>query len=374
MSWQEFVELCKLKDELQWAVKVGVWDVMDKYGMREEGTYHSGFASLLAAARDGSAAEQFVLGWMHEFSVGLGKGKLIEAARWYRLASNQNHPLALCSLGNFFFSGNGVKKDREESVRLFKLGAEAEGENTLAILNLGCIYEKGEPGVLEKDRAMANSYFLLAAERGSPDALHLMGWRYHDGIEVEQNAVKAIEYYEAAITKSNHSNALYNLGRLYRDGILFQVKPDLEKARYYFQRAVDQKDSTMAMLALAKMIENGNGGPDAKPSQVVELVMGAAEKDHTGMANERLGFIFLKGTSYGVSRDRKKAATFFWLASMKEEYFETSAFTLAGMYHKPQEVNDLPFDAAKAMQFYKLADKGGTRSFELQLQLKKKLC
>jgi len=67
---------------------------MDKYGMREEATYHSGFASLLAAARDGSAAEQFVLGWMHEFSVGLGKGKLIEAARWYRLASNQNHPIA----------------------------------------------------------------------------------------------------------------------------------------------------------------------------------------------------------------------------------------------------------------------------------------
>ena len=152
-----------------------------------------------------------------------------------------------------------------------------------------------------------------------------MGWRYHDGIEVEQNAVKAIEYYEAAIAERN----LYNLGRLYRDGILFQVEPDLEKARYYFQRGVDQKDSN-AMLALAKMIENGDGGPDAKPSQVVELIMGAAENDHTGMANERLGFMFLQGTSYGVSRDRKKAATFFWLASMKENYFGTAAFTLGG--------------------------------------------
>jgi len=346
---------------------------MDKYGMREEATYHSGFASLLAAARDGSAAEQFVLGWMHEFSVGLGKGKLTEAARWYRLASNQNHPIALGNLGAFFYSGNGVKKDRMESVRLFKKGSEAEGENTWAILNLGCIYETGEPGVLEKDRAIANSYFLLAAERGNPEALHLMGWRYHDGIEVEQNAVKAIEYYEAAVAKNNSSNSLYNLGRLYRDGIFGQVEPDLEKARYYFQRGVDKKDS-MAMLAMAKLIEDGDGGLDAKPSQAVELVMGAAEKDHTGMANERLGFIFLNGTSYGVSSDRRKAATFFWLASMKEDYFVTSAFTLAGLYHKPQEINDLAFDAAKAMQFYKLAEKGGKPSFRMQHELKTKLC
>ena len=42
------------------------------------------------------------------------------------------------------------------------------------------------------------------------------------------------------------------------------------------------------------------------------------------------------------------------------------------MYHTPKEVNDLPFDAAKAMQFYQIADKGGTRTFGLQRELKKK--
>ena len=47
-----------------------------------------------------------------------------DAVRLYRLAADQGHASAQCSMGEMFEYGEGVTKDTEEAVRLIRLAAE----------------------------------------------------------------------------------------------------------------------------------------------------------------------------------------------------------------------------------------------------------
>jgi len=83
-----------------------------------------------------------------------------EAAKWYKLAAEQNHQEAIFHLARMYMNGEGVKADSMEAVKLFTKGAEAG--NPDAQWMLGNCYQEGK-GV-DKDNVQAYSLWIAAID------------------------------------------------------------------------------------------------------------------------------------------------------------------------------------------------------------------
>ena len=69
------------------------------------------------------------------------KADPVEAAKWYRLASEQGHTKAIQHLAMMNVAGMGIEKNEDEAARLFRKGAELG--NADCIWGLGKCYLKG---------------------------------------------------------------------------------------------------------------------------------------------------------------------------------------------------------------------------------------
>ncbi len=116
-------------------------------------------------------------------------------------------------LGVMYVRGQGVERDPERAVLLFRKAAHM-GLRT-AQKNLGQMYLDGD-GVPQDD-AMALRMFRLAAARGDPDAQFNLGLMHFNGREVEQDHAKAMEWFLASSASGNAEAHAY-VGHLYRGG------------------------------------------------------------------------------------------------------------------------------------------------------------
>jgi len=82
------------------------------------------------AAAQGHPMAQFSLGSMFAHGRGVAKDDL-QAVRWFREAALQGHPHAQCNLGNMYFKGFGAEKDWDEALEWFMLSA-AQGHEKAA--------------------------------------------------------------------------------------------------------------------------------------------------------------------------------------------------------------------------------------------------
>ena len=73
----------------------------------------------------------------------------------------------------------------------------AEGDDSMAIQTLGCLYERGGMS-LPQDYEKAMELWLRAGELGSVEAYYCVGIAYRDGEGVERDMKKARYYFELA--------------------------------------------------------------------------------------------------------------------------------------------------------------------------------
>jgi hypothetical protein len=121
-----------------------------------------GLALGRESAAAGSCFGQSVVALCYYLGCGGVARDYVEAARLFRLASDQGHAAAQVDLGIMFDNGQGVAEDYTEAVRLYRLAADqgdADGQ-----FNLGSMFENGQ-GVA-KDRAEAIRWYRLAAAQG----------------------------------------------------------------------------------------------------------------------------------------------------------------------------------------------------------------
>ena len=123
-------------------------------------------AETRALAEQGDAWYQTELALMYHHGKGLPKN-YGEAARWYRLAAEQEYSKAQANLGVMYGEGQGVSQDYSEAATWFRKAAE-QG-NSLAQHNLGLLYGRGQ-GV-KQDYAEAYIWESLAATSGNRDAI-----------------------------------------------------------------------------------------------------------------------------------------------------------------------------------------------------------
>ena len=125
----------------------------------------SDLAALHARAAHGSVRAQNSLGFMYATGRGVRKNRA-EAVRWFRMAAKHGSALAQNNLGFAYAQGDGVRKDTAEAVRWYRKGAErgsAPAQN-----GLGFMYATGQ-GV-EKNYVQAGKWMLLAARQGEVKA------------------------------------------------------------------------------------------------------------------------------------------------------------------------------------------------------------
>lgn len=108
-----------------------------------------------------------------------------------------------------YSEGLGVEQDFNKAIELFEKAAE-QG-NTVALRELGEIYQNGETGVV--DEAKAFSYFSRASVLGDPAAHITLGLMYAEGTGVPRNAQRAISLMQLAADK-DFTIAYLTLGTL----------------------------------------------------------------------------------------------------------------------------------------------------------------
>lgn len=141
-----------------------------------------------------------------------------------------------------------------------KLEKAAFDGNAEAQHDLAALYSAGENGV--KQNFVKSAYwFEQAAQNGISNARYNLGVLYHQGLGVDQDYTQAIYWYNRA-AELGHPEAQYNLGIAHIEGVGADYSPKLAVA--YFRQAA-QGGVSEAAYNLGLILENGlMGEPDVE--------------------------------------------------------------------------------------------------------------
>ena len=78
------------------------------------------FSQLLGKAESGEAVAQYKVASIYESGSDDVPQNLLEAAKWYRMAAEQNHSQSQYNLGMMYQSGHGVGEDANEANKWFE--------------------------------------------------------------------------------------------------------------------------------------------------------------------------------------------------------------------------------------------------------------
>ena len=151
------------------------------------------FQETKTKAESGDAAAQTLLAGMYSKGAGAPQDYK-EAAKWYRLAADQNHAGAQKHLGELYEAGQGVTRDEAQAAKWYQRAAEqgyAEAQYSLAVL-----YVIGQ-GVTRND-VEAVRWYRMAAEQGYALAQYNLGQRHLAGKSVPQDRIEAYKWLSLA--------------------------------------------------------------------------------------------------------------------------------------------------------------------------------
>ena len=180
-----------------------------------------------------------------------------EAAMWLRKSADQGNPDAAFLLGYIHQYAVGVAKDIPTGVSW--LTKAADGGHISAMVTLAAVYKVGD-GVM-KDKIKARNLYAKAAEKGNNNARTALASMYMDGDGVHKDGKLALAWFKRAV-KDNHAPAMLGLGQLYaKSDLNMQHGP---KAIYWTHKAVAHGYAP-AIYALGLLYRDGVGAvsPDA---------------------------------------------------------------------------------------------------------------
>jgi TPR repeat protein len=162
----------------------------DAVAAENRGDYAAALAIWRPRAEKGDPWSQFHMGMAYDFGHGVREDKT-EAVRWYRLAADQDYSDAEFNLGVALQNGEGVAKDEAEAIKWYRKAA-GHGDKS-AMTALGSAYGRGR-GV-PKDQAEALRWTRMAAAESYPMAVANLGVIYYQGYGVPKDPVEAYKYY-----------------------------------------------------------------------------------------------------------------------------------------------------------------------------------
>jgi hypothetical protein len=150
------------------------------------------FERVESASRRGDEDATALLAWFYDAGRHVPRN-YGQAAELYRRVA-ENNPSVQWRLGVMYDTGQGVREDPEQAVRLFRRAAAEDEPNAHA--SLGVMHATGR-GV-RTDLTQAMRYSRRAADLGAPAGYFQVGWLYQYGLGVNRSADEAAAWYLAA--------------------------------------------------------------------------------------------------------------------------------------------------------------------------------
>ncbi|KAA6182479.1 protein kinase [Thiohalocapsa marina] len=300
------------------------------------------------AAEKGDSAAQNGLGLMYDEGVGVPMNDA-EAVKWYLKAAEQGHPIAQFNLAQMYEHGEGTPKSQadadhwyKQSLLSFKTLA-AEG-NASAENMVGEMYLEGL-GV-NKDVGKALQWFRKAADKGSPEAQLNIGYIYDLGLVGVEDDLEAVRWYRKAADQE-YPEAENMLGRMYQEGE--GVEQDMSAAVSWFRKAAE-KNLAVAQYNLGLCYQEGSG-VEADSESAVDWYRKAAEQGIPNAEN-MLGRMYQEGE--GVEQDLFEAVS--WFRKAAEKDFAYAQYNLGLSYQDGLGVDK---DIDKAIYWYRKSANNG---------------
>ena len=222
----------------------------------------------------------------------------VEAAKYFRLASDGGHAEAQGFLGTLYDNGKGVEQNHKEALKWYRKAAN-QGDLE-SQYDMGLIYEVGD-GV-PQDYKQAADWYLKAAEQGHGEAVFKMGLLYDLGLGRKENQQQALQWYRQAADQGNAS-AIHNMGAIYYSGGN-GVVVDVPKAAKLFKQAA-KHGLGISQLALGEMYLFGEG-LEIDPVEAYAWAYVATQQQEDG-AGEVLVDIKKKLTSEDMQEAQNRA-------------------------------------------------------------------
>jgi TPR repeat protein len=309
------------------------------------------------AAEKGSAPAAFNLaqglraGWIPAAQ----KNPEAEALAWYRRAAALGHVPAWVALGEMLESGAGGVHDEDEAQVWFRL-AGAHGE-PLGQQHLADGYRTGRLG-LPRDPAEALRLYHIAADRGLPGAVFMLGVMAEAGEGQPADTDVALGFYRRAAT-AEWPAALMRLGDAARDGTLGQPHDDAAAVALYRRAAALGLPPAQANLGW--MLEHGRGAPADAAAALEQYRTAAAHGEP--FAELRLGQAYRLG-ELGLLPDDAAALTWYRAAA---GHGNVNAMVALGLML--ENARDVPAGPAEALGLFRRAAAAGNTAGEVNLAL-----
>lgn len=134
-------------------------------------------------------------------------------------------------LALLYSRGFGVEKSYSKANEYYKLSVNIDRHFANLYFGLTNLLDGGD----KYDYLRGKYYLELAAkENNCPEAFYLLGMLYYHGQGVDQDYIKAKEYFELA-SLQNHPDSFTKLGKLYYYSK--GVEQNFLKSKYYFEKA-----------------------------------------------------------------------------------------------------------------------------------------
>ncbi len=237
------------------------------------------------------------------------------AAHWFQQSANQGYTDAMFELGNLFYEGEGVRRDRPEAAYWYRLAGEKGHKE--AQFKLGAMRESGDGVSVFHQEAL--EWYLKAAEQNHAKAQLAAGRLYNsirDGIK--QDACLAAFWFRKAAAQGL-AEAEYKLGHLYEWGGR-GVKKDFAEAATWFRRAAENGHE-YAQFELARFYEEGLGVPQNEREadrwlRHSDWAGRLKEEARAGLATSQASLGHMYETGIGIERDLSKAVKWYRKASI----------------------------------------------------------
>jgi len=185
------------------------------------------------AARSGNTRAMVNIGNIFEFDQFSEEPDYKEAAKWYHRAALLGDEIGQFNYAIFLHDGRGVRRDRETAFMIFKKLSEAGIKG--AHFYMGLYFENGF--FVKKDYNEALRYYQLGASVNDAACYNQLGRMYNLGLGLSQKEEKMGFFYYEQAAKLGDVLALVNLAHSYELGR--GVKQDRFKAMALYEKAVE---------------------------------------------------------------------------------------------------------------------------------------
>ena len=182
---------------------------------------------------------QYRIGKMYCYGLGTEQD-YFQAFDWFLKSVEQGNRFAQFSLANLYYYGNGVDKDLSQAFLWYQKSA-SQGQ-PYASYAVAQMYSKGE--YVTKDDDTAQQYYKQALsgfldlerkEQAVDNLFYKIGMMYKNGLGMDINVSKAIEYFQRS---ADNKWSSYQLGKLYLFGT-DGLEKDKEKAVRWLTKSAD---------------------------------------------------------------------------------------------------------------------------------------